>query len=82
MGTPFDHFGPEAATLFYEEIGRDPEVRKNRRLLRDAMESELFRFDDDEWWHFDFGNQLWAFKYGKAFCFYGECSDPACEKSV
>ena len=50
MGTQFDHFGPEAASLFYEQIGRDPEVRDNRRLLREAMLEEDFRYNDNEWW--------------------------------
>lgn len=76
MGTGFDHFGPEASSLFYESFAQDMQIRKNRRLLRDAMESEGFRFDDEEWWHFDYGNQLWALALGKDSALYGECSDP------
>ena len=40
------------------------------------MIAEDFRFDDDEWWHFDFGNQLWAATLNKAFAIYGECIPP------
>ena len=72
MGTKFDHFGPEAASMYYEEAGRDTTIRDNRRLLREAMMSEDFRHDDDEWWHYDFGNQLWAAAKGKSFAIYGE----------
>ena len=72
MGTKFDHFGPEAASMYYEEAGRDTTIRDNRRLLREDMLSEDFRHDDDEWWHYDFGNQLWASAKGKSFAIYGE----------
>ncbi|KXO10174.1 D-alanyl-D-alanine dipeptidase [Moritella sp. JT01] len=72
MGTCFDHFGAEAATLYYEEDGRDIAIRDNRRLLRQAMESAGFRSDEDEWWHFDYGNQLWAAQFGHDFAIYGE----------
>ena len=70
----FDHFGPEAASLFYEINNIDDQVRTNRKLLRDAMVAEYFRFDDDEWWHFDYGNQLWAAALNKPYAIYGECS--------
>jgi D-alanyl-D-alanine dipeptidase len=72
MGTQFDHFGPEAASLFYEDPGRDPEVRDNRRLLREAMLEEDFRHNDEEWWHYDFGNQIWAAAKSRLCALYGE----------
>ena len=76
MGTKFDHFGPEAASFYYDIHDIDDIVKANRKLLRDAMIAEDFRFDDDEWWHFDFGNQLWAATLNKAFAIYGECIPP------
>ncbi|MBD0335679.1 MAG: D-alanyl-D-alanine carboxypeptidase family protein [Cyanobacteria bacterium Co-bin13] len=76
MGTGFDHFGLEAASLYFEEPGRDAEIRENRRLLREVMSAEDFRFDEFEWWHFDFGNQLWAAAKGCAFAAYGEVPAP------
>ncbi|MBD2257179.1 M15 family metallopeptidase [Pseudanabaena sp. FACHB-2040] len=80
MGTGFDYFGPEAASLYFEEEGRDPQVRENRRLLREAMSAEDFRFDEFEWWHFDFGNQIWAAAKGHAFAPYSEVT--ALSKSI
>jgi D-alanyl-D-alanine dipeptidase len=77
MGTEFDHFGVEAASLFYEHDHANPVIRRNRRLLRDAMEAEDFRIDDDEWWHFDYGNQLWARHGGHSFAIYDEISTVA-----
>ena len=32
----------------------DPEIRKNRHLLIQAMEKHGFRVNSSEWWHFDF----------------------------
>jgi D-alanyl-D-alanine dipeptidase len=75
MGTPFDHFGPEAASLFYEHSGRSNQAAcTNRRILRDALRRVDFRFDDDEWWHFDYGNQIWASALGKPHAIYGEAN--------
>jgi len=51
---------------------KDPEIRKNRALIIDVMERHGFKVNASEWWHFDFGNQLWAVQenataiYGKA----------------
>jgi D-alanyl-D-alanine dipeptidase len=76
MGTGFDHFGPEAASFFYEINDINDPVRANRKFLREAMVAEHFRFDDDEWWHFDYGNQLWAVALNKTYAIYGECAPP------
>ncbi len=72
MGTEFDFFGVEAGPFFYEIYKDNPEFTKNRKILREAMEAEGFTLDQDEWWHFDYGNQIWALKSGKPFAFYGE----------
>lgn len=72
MGTVFDHFGPEAGLFYFEYPDRNPKVRANRRLLRDAMIEAGFSIDPDEWWHFDYGNQKWAIEKGKSNAFYGE----------
>ncbi len=38
----------------------DEEARANRRLLHWLMHEEGFAGHPDEWWHFSFGDQLWA----------------------
>jgi len=76
MGTIFDYFGPEAAPLYFEENDINETVKQNRRILREALRAEGFRFDKDEWWHFDYGNQLWAFGLGKPQAIYGEAPTP------
>lgn len=72
MGTGFDHFGLEAAALYYEHHEGNNAVRNNRRLLRKFLTAAGFRFDEDEWWHFDFGNQIWAAKFNKPKAIYSE----------
>jgi zinc D-Ala-D-Ala dipeptidase len=72
MGTEFDFFGPEAGPFFYELYKTKPAATANRRMLRAAMEAQGFTLEQDEWWHFDYGNQIWALKSDKPFAFYGE----------
>ncbi len=72
MGTEFDFFGPEAAALYFETIEGSETIRDNRRLLRNGLSDVGFRFDEDEWWHFDYGNQIWANAFDKPKAIYGE----------
>lgn len=72
MGTGFDHFGPESAALYFEKAGFDKTVRRNRRILRETLTRAGFRWDTDEWWHFDYGNQIWAAALNRPKAIYGE----------
>lgn len=72
MGTGFDHFGPEAQISYFDDTKPVAEVSANRRLLREAMLEEDFSYYDDEWWHFDYGNQFWAAFKGYEVAIYGE----------
>ncbi|WP_433428307.1 M15 family metallopeptidase [Nonomuraea sp. CA-141351] len=42
MGTPYDHFGPEPAALYFEDNAQNTAARNNRRILRDAMTGAAF----------------------------------------
>lgn len=72
MGTEFDYFGVEAASLYYEDNAINDTIRENRKLLREAMVAAGFRSDKDEWWHFDYGNQIWAAALNMPHAIYGE----------
>jgi D-alanyl-D-alanine dipeptidase len=69
MGTEFDETVSASYTRYYEEkiergeISSDAEWRyaRNRRMLFHAMTAAGFTNFANEWWHFDYGNQLWAF---------------------
>lgn len=71
MGTEFDHFGPEAATRYYEDNNLLPVQAYNRRLLYHAMTKAGFSSYDEEWWHFDYGNQFDAARTRKPWAIYG-----------
>ncbi len=76
MGTSFDHFGPEAAPLYFEHNTGNEIVKNNRKILREAMLSAGFAGDKDEWWHFDYKNQKWAEELGQSEAIYGEAETP------
>jgi D-alanyl-D-alanine dipeptidase len=54
----------------------DEEARANRRLLHWVMADEGFIGHPDEWWHYSFGDQLWARLGGHDAALYG-LSSPA-----
>ena len=76
FGTVFDHFGPEAATQYFEKNNENDTAKINRRWLHKIMVEAEFETDIDEWWHFDLGNQKWAIQSGRIEAFYGEVVDP------
>ena len=49
MGSTFDKFG-EVSNADYQNL--TDEQKKNRKILRDAMEKAGFNPIDSEWWHF------------------------------
>jgi D-alanyl-D-alanine dipeptidase len=73
-------FTDEAWTDAYErrEIRSmsDEEARGNRRLLYWVMSEAGFANNPTEWWHYSWGDQLWARLSGENAAVYGAC-DPA-----
>jgi D-alanyl-D-alanine dipeptidase len=69
MGTAFDDFTDAAHTAHYEHS--DTIVRENRRLLYHLMTAAGFSNYPFEWWHYDYGNQFWAYRLEKPNAFYG-----------
>lgn len=67
MGTLFDEAVPASHTAYYETLetltAQQRQVRDNRRLLYTVMHEAGFTNLPSEWWHFDAGDQLWAY-YG------------------
>ncbi len=49
----------------------DEEARANRRLLHWVMAEEGFAGHPDEWWHFSWGDQMWATLSGAPAAHYG-----------
>lgn len=72
MGSDFDEFCPAAANDFFEEPGRDAQLRQRRRELTEWLAAEDIASDADEWFHKDWGNQKWAAQRGHRLARYGE----------
>ncbi len=84
FGTPFDYFDKKSASNHYEKLleekgqaGLSTEEQvalRNRRLLRWTMAEAGFSPDDEEWWHFDCGDQMMAAR-GDGAAVYGRVID-------
>lgn len=72
MGTHFDEANERSWTDALETEESDKSrAKENRRILYHAMLEVGFTNLPSEWWHYDFGNQLWAYRTGKEEALYG-----------
>lgn len=72
MGSAFDEITARSHTRHLEDTGEEgTTAAANRRLLYQVMIGAGFTNLPTEWWHFDFGNQLWAWSRGEAHARYG-----------
>ena len=75
MGSPIDENSDRSNPDYFAE--RDPEAHANRQLLLQVMSAAGFLRHPFEWWHFSWGDQLWAWQTlqadmgGKAVARYG-----------
>ncbi len=63
MGGIFDDASPVSSTPYFEQNAINEsgqEARRNRRLLYHAMRQTGFTNYGNEWWHYDFGDQMWS----------------------
>jgi D-alanyl-D-alanine dipeptidase len=82
MGSMFDDASSISATEHCER--REPadwsfsaeEARANRRLLYWVMMEAGFANHPDEWWHYSWGDQLWAKLTGRQAAIYGLAAPP------
>ena len=83
MGSLFDDVTPLAHRDRFEQLEAenvsfsDHEAQANRRLLHWLMAEEGFAGHPDEWWHFSWGDQLWAKLTGAPAALYGEAEAPS-----
>ena len=77
MGGLFDDLTELAWTDWFERFEpqsmSDEEARANRRLLHWAMSGAGFANNPTEWWHFSWGDQMWAKLTGAHSARYGAC---------
>lgn len=70
MGAEFDEPTERSYTHFYEDQLEHPACN-NRRVLYSVMTQVGFSNLATEWWHFDYGNPLWAYHYQQNHAIYG-----------
>jgi len=76
MGTAFDEAHDNSWTSTLERLVEQgsshlTQSRNNRRILHHVMSEVGFSNLPSEWWHFDYGNQLWAYNTGASQAIYG-----------
>jgi len=82
MGSLFDDVTQLANRDRFENLDpnnfsfSDQEARANRRLLHWLMVEEGFAGHPDEWWHFSWGDQMWAALTGTPAAHYGLATVP------
>ncbi len=74
MGSQVDQMDETSKPDFYENIVNEEAIIWNsrRNLLREVMNKFGFAQHPNEWWHFSYGDQLWAWKNKKANALYGK----------
>ncbi len=62
MGSPIDELSDRSLPDYYADSQKEQELiyHNNRLLLKDVMTKAGFRRNPREWWHFSFGDQMWA----------------------
>ena len=84
MGSLFDDVTALANRDRFEQLRAenfsfsDQEAQANRRLLHWLMVEEGFAGHPDEWWHFSWGDQMWAALTGAPAAHYGLADVPDC----
>lgn len=75
MGSLFDEASAASHSAYLERLGSlsaaQCRARDRRRLLYHAMAEQGFTNLPSEWWHYDFGDQLWAHYGGHEGARYG-----------
>ncbi|WP_245590552.1 M15 family metallopeptidase [Aneurinibacillus terranovensis] len=75
MGTDFDELSEAAHTSWFETKhlldDLEQRAREHRRLLTRVMSEAGFVNYEKEWWHYEYGNQRWALKYGQKAIYKG-----------
>lgn len=68
LGTSIPEHNKKTAT---RSVDLTPEERLNRKVLVDAMLSAGFVNYPVEWWHYSYGDRLWAAYSNRKTCHYG-----------
>jgi zinc D-Ala-D-Ala dipeptidase len=66
MGSPIDEISPRSWPNYFAERADEAsrQCHRHRCTLAEAMSAAGFRQHPNEWWHFSYGDQLWAWQVG------------------
>lgn len=67
FGTEYRGYGNKVP-MYSKSI--TPEQKRNRKMLRNIMQSAGFIYYPGEWWHYSFGDQTWASYTGNKYALY------------
>ena len=71
MGTVVDATPEQSDGACFFDADVDPEARRNRTILADAMRSAGLVNYPTEWWHWSYGDRYWALLTGADHALYG-----------
>jgi zinc D-Ala-D-Ala dipeptidase len=60
MGSPIDEMSDRSQPDYFADRPEGQTYHQNRQLLCQVMEQAGFQRHPGEWWHFSWGDQLWA----------------------
>ncbi|MBD2567209.1 M15 family metallopeptidase [Anabaena lutea] len=69
MGSPIDEMSERSHPEYYAKSNQQYDA--HRQLLRDVMLKAGFQRNPREWWHFSFGDQMWAWLQNQGTARYG-----------
>lgn len=75
MGSPIDEISDRSLPNYFENSQDALEIQfhRDRQLLNEVMTSSGFQRHPYEWWHFSYGDQLWAWISDQKSAIYGGC---------
>ena len=74
MGSEIDQMDETSKPDFYKHINNEQAIiwNERRNLLKEVMLKFGFVQHPNEWWHFSYGDQLWAWQKKKENALYGK----------
>tara|TARA_Y100001978_G_scaffold183659_1_gene181410 strand:+ start:491 stop:1177 length:687 start_codon:yes stop_codon:yes gene_type:complete len=74
MGSDIDEMVENSKPDYYENSSSENELLWNERrsILKEVMNKSGFAQHPNEWWHFSYGDQLWAWKNDTEMAIYGQ----------
>jgi len=71
MGSPIDEVSPRSLPDYFADQPEGAAFAARRQLLYEIMANAGFAQHPGEWWHFCYGDQMWAWLKGQAQAHYG-----------